>query len=85
MTEKRQTSHGYIIRILQHFATKLWNITNSVMLFQRLQISLIVFEKLTRACSFQILPIHITILIQSTHTYLPRNNWEQEWPAQIDF
>ena len=33
-TEKRQTSQGYIIRILQHFATKLWNITNFVMLFQ---------------------------------------------------
>ena len=28
-----QTSQGYIIRILQHFATKLWNITNFVMLF----------------------------------------------------
>jgi valyl-tRNA synthetase len=27
-------SQGYIIRILQHFATKLWNITNFVMLFQ---------------------------------------------------
>ena len=27
MTEKRQTSQGYIIRILQHFATKLRNIT----------------------------------------------------------
>jgi hypothetical protein len=36
MTEKRQTSQGYIIRILQHFATKLWNITNFVMLFQAL-------------------------------------------------
>jgi valyl-tRNA synthetase len=34
MTEKLQTSQGYIIRILQHFATKLWNITNFVMLFQ---------------------------------------------------
>jgi hypothetical protein len=34
MTEKRQTSQGYIIRILQHFGTKLWNITNFVMLFQ---------------------------------------------------
>jgi valyl-tRNA synthetase len=34
MTEKRQTSQAYIIRILQHFATKLWNITNFVMLFQ---------------------------------------------------
>jgi hypothetical protein len=29
-----QTSQGYIIRILQQFATKLWNITNFVMLFQ---------------------------------------------------
>jgi hypothetical protein len=34
MTEKRHTSQGYIIRILQHFATKLWNTTNFVMLFQ---------------------------------------------------
>jgi hypothetical protein len=34
MTEKRQISQGYIIRILQHFATKLWNITNFAMLFQ---------------------------------------------------
>jgi hypothetical protein len=34
MTEKRQTSQGYIIRILQHFATKFWNITNFVMLFR---------------------------------------------------
>jgi hypothetical protein len=34
MTEKRQISQGHIIRILQHFATKLWNITNFVMLFQ---------------------------------------------------
>jgi hypothetical protein len=34
MPEKRQTSQGYIIRILQHFATKLRNITNFVMLFQ---------------------------------------------------
>jgi hypothetical protein len=34
MTKKRQTSQGYIIRILQHFATKLRNITNFVMLFQ---------------------------------------------------
>jgi hypothetical protein len=30
MTEERQTSQGYIIRILQHFATKLRNITNFV-------------------------------------------------------
>jgi valyl-tRNA synthetase len=34
MTENRQISQDYIIRILQHFATKLWNITNFVMLFQ---------------------------------------------------
>ena len=34
MTEKRQTSQGYIIPILQHFATKSRNITNFVMLFQ---------------------------------------------------
>jgi hypothetical protein len=34
MTEKRQISQGYIIRILQHFATKRRNITNFVMLFQ---------------------------------------------------
>ena len=34
LTEKRQTSHGYIIRNLQHFETKLWNIANFVMLFQ---------------------------------------------------
>ena len=33
MTEKRQTSQGYI-RILQHFSTKLRNITNFVLLFQ---------------------------------------------------
>jgi hypothetical protein len=34
MTVKRQISQGYIIRILQHFATKLRNITNFAMLFQ---------------------------------------------------
>jgi hypothetical protein len=35
MTEncKFRKSQGYIIGILQHFATKLWNITNFVMLF----------------------------------------------------
>jgi hypothetical protein len=27
-------TQGYIIRILQHFATKLWNISNFVILFQ---------------------------------------------------
>ena len=34
MTEKRQISQGYIIRILQHFPMKLRNITNLVILFQ---------------------------------------------------
>jgi valyl-tRNA synthetase len=34
MTENRQTTQGYIISILQHFTTKVWNITNFVMLFQ---------------------------------------------------
>jgi hypothetical protein len=34
MTEKRQTSQCYIIRILQQFAMKLRNITNFKMPFQ---------------------------------------------------
>jgi hypothetical protein len=34
MTEKRQISQWYIIRILQHFATERRNITNFVILFQ---------------------------------------------------
>jgi hypothetical protein len=44
MTEKRQTSQGYIIRILQHFATKLRNITNFVMLFQARALGQIQFD-----------------------------------------
>jgi hypothetical protein len=44
-----QTSQGYIIRILQHFATKLWNITNFVMLFQA------VIKFLSRLVEFKIL------------------------------
>jgi hypothetical protein len=44
-----QTSQGYIIRILQHFATKLWNITNFVMLFQA------VMKFLSRFVEFKIL------------------------------
>ena len=51
MTEKRQTSQGYIIRILQHFATKLWNITNIVMLFQA------VIKVLSRLVEIKILSI----------------------------
>jgi hypothetical protein len=44
-----QTSQGYIIRILQHFATKLWNITNFVMLFQA------VMKFLSRLVDFKML------------------------------
>jgi hypothetical protein len=51
MTEKRQTSQSYIIRILQHFATKLRNITNFVMLFQA------VMKFLSRLVEFKILSI----------------------------
>jgi hypothetical protein len=51
MTEKRQTSQGYIIRILQHFTTKLWNITNFVMLFQA------VMKFLSRLVEIKILSI----------------------------
>jgi hypothetical protein len=43
-----QTSQGYIIRILQHFATKLWNLTNFVMLFQA------VMKYLSRLVEFKI-------------------------------
>ena len=51
MTEKRQTSQSYIIRILQHFATKLWNITNFVMLFHA------VMKFLSRLVEIKILSI----------------------------
>jgi hypothetical protein len=33
MTENCKLRKAIVIRILQHFATKLWNITNFVMLF----------------------------------------------------
>jgi hypothetical protein len=59
MTEKRQTSQGYIMRILQHFATKLWNITNFVMLFQA------VVKFLSRLVEIQILVIGNTRSIRS--------------------
>ena len=49
MTEKRQTLQGYIIRILQHFATKLWNITNFVMLFQDVVLFQAVMKFLSRS------------------------------------
>jgi valyl-tRNA synthetase len=49
MTENCKVRNGYIIRILQHFATKLWNITNFVMLFQA------VMKFLSRLVEFKIL------------------------------
>jgi hypothetical protein len=49
MTENCKLRKGYIIRILQYFATKLWNITNFVMLFQA------VTKFLSRLVEFKIL------------------------------
>ena len=63
MTEKRQTSQGYIIRILQHFATKLWNITNFVMLFQA------VMKFLSRLVEIKILSI--TQVVNSAGDFPP--------------
>jgi hypothetical protein len=63
MTEKRQTSQGYIIRVLQHFATKLWNITNFVMLFQA------VMKFLSRLVEIKIL--YITQMVKLME--FPRN------------
>ena len=65
MTEKRQTSQGYIIRILQHFATKLRNITNFVMLFQA------VMKFLSRLVEIKILSI--TQVVNSTNILVRRN------------
>jgi valyl-tRNA synthetase len=63
MTEKRQTSQAYIIRILQHFATKLWNITNFVMLFQT------VTKFLSRLVDIKILSI--TQVVNSVGDFSP--------------
>jgi hypothetical protein len=57
MTEKRQTSQGYIIRILQHFATKLWNISNFVILERA------VMKFLSRLVEIKILSISITQVV----------------------
>ena len=65
MTEKRQTSQGYIIRILQHFATKLRNITNFVMLFQA------VMKFVSRLVEIKILSI--TQVVNSTNILVRRN------------
>jgi valyl-tRNA synthetase len=69
MTEKRQTLQGYIIRILQHFATKLWNITNFVMLFQA------VMKFLSRLVEFKILVnwgmVHLNTIIINAVKLMP--------------
>jgi hypothetical protein len=45
------TSQGYIIRILQHFAMKLQNITNFVMLFQAVMKFLSIDLSRSKFCS----------------------------------
>jgi hypothetical protein len=60
MTEKRQTSQGYIIRILQHLATKLRNISNFVILFQ----AVMKFLSRSKFCS-----------LGNRSINLPSNNW----------
>jgi hypothetical protein len=64
MTEKRQTAQGYIIRILQHFATKLWNITNFAMLFQA------VMKFLSRLVEIKILVIRGKVHWSINYTYI---------------
>jgi hypothetical protein len=59
-----QTSQGYIIRILQHFATKLWNITNFVMLFQA------VMKFLSRLVEIKILSITQVVNYRSSYAYM---------------
>jgi hypothetical protein len=64
-----QTSQGNIIRIFQHFKTKLWNITNFVMLFQA------VMKFLSRLVEFKILvnwgPIHWGAVHAAQKTSMP--------------
>jgi hypothetical protein len=48
MTEKWQILQGYIICILQHFATKIRNISNFVMLFQAVMKFLSIWSIYTR-------------------------------------
>jgi hypothetical protein len=58
ITEKRQTLQGYIICILQHFATKLWITTNFAMLFQ----AVMKFLSRSKFCSLGNRSIAINIL-----------------------
>jgi hypothetical protein len=70
MTEKRQTLQGYIIRILQHFATKLWNITNFVMLFQA------VMKFLSRLVEFKILVNWGMVHLPMQNSYCDHRNFD---------
>jgi hypothetical protein len=79
MTEKRQTSQGYIIHILQHFATKLRNITNFVMLFQavmKILSRLVEIKKLWQKVfkitrwPLELLVLEISILLSFLHSKL---------------
>jgi hypothetical protein len=86
-----QTSQGYIIRILQHFATKLWNITNFVMLFQAVMkfVSRLVELKIlvnwgmvhcttNRSLDFRRPPVDM--YISSSHGYL-NDVYVSEWSS----
>jgi hypothetical protein len=75
MTGKRQTLQGYIIRILQHFATKLRNITNFVMLFQ----AVMKFLSRSKFCSLGIGPLLTSLpwrdfreMVYDVHPDVPR-------------
>jgi hypothetical protein len=58
-----------IIRILQHFATKLWNITNFVMLFQA------VMKLLSRLVEIKILSVtQVVNLPDFYNDYFKQNN-----------
>jgi hypothetical protein len=71
MTEKRQTSQGYIVRILQHFATKLRNITNFVFFCDLVKkiCDLVLKPVIFRFFSIEILGHIFTILLQC-HWYI---------------
>ena len=72
MTEKRQTSHGYIIRILQHFAMKLWNITNFVMLFQAVM-KFLSRSKFSLLCKWSIDLLNTTLDFASKYDNITTN------------
>jgi hypothetical protein len=65
-------TQGYIIRILQQFATKLWNITNFVMLFQA------VMKILSRLVEIKTLVNNINVgLVHSVIVLIENNTWSR--------